>query len=110
MARSRSSAVLAPRLPSRFPSDLPHERATPLRTARSLLVEDGRIIAAGLRQRLTQMGHTVLATVASGADAIAQTPALSPTLVLMNIQLEGAMDGVEAGEYIPRTGAFRSST
>lgn len=71
-----------------------------MRTARILLVEDERIIAGGLRQRLTQMGHTVLATVASGADAIAQTPALSPTLVLMDIQLEGAMDGVEAGEYI----------
>jgi DNA-binding NtrC family response regulator len=71
-----------------------------MRTARILLVEDERIIAAGMRQRLTRMGHTVLATVASGEDAIAQTPALSPTLVLMDIKLEGAMDGVEAGEYI----------
>jgi CheY-like chemotaxis protein len=32
------------------------------------------------------MGHTVLATVASGPDAIAQVQALSPTLVLMDIQ------------------------
>jgi CheY-like chemotaxis protein len=71
-----------------------------MRTARILLVEDERIIAAGLRQRLTQMGHTVLATAASGPDAIAQAQALSPTLVLMDIKLEGAMDGMEAGEYI----------
>jgi CheY-like chemotaxis protein len=75
-------------------------------TARILLVEDERIIAAGMRQRLTQMGHTVLATVASGADAIAQTPALSPTLVFMDIKLEGAMDGVEAGEYIQAHGGI----
>lgn len=91
---------MAPRLRSCFPSDPPDERATPRRTARIFLVEDERIIAAGLRQRLTQMGHTVLATVASGPDAIAQAQALSPTLVLMDIQLEGTMDGMEAGEYI----------
>jgi CheY-like chemotaxis protein len=64
-----------------------------MRTARILLVEGERIIAAGLWQRLTQMGHTVLATVASGADAIAQAQALSPTLVLMDIKLEGAAGG-----------------
>jgi CheY-like chemotaxis protein len=69
-------------------------------TAQILIVEDERIIAADIRQRLTQMGYTVLATASSGLDAIEKAQALGPTLVLMDIKLEGAMDGVEAGKYI----------
>lgn len=65
-----------------------------------LLVEDERIIAADIRQRLTWMGYTVLATASSGSDAIEKARTLHPTLVLMDIKLDGAMDGVEAGEYI----------
>jgi CheY-like chemotaxis protein len=69
-------------------------------TAQILLVEDERIIAADIRRCLTRLGYTVLATVSSGPAAIATAHALNPTLVLMDVKLEGAMDGVEAGEYI----------
>jgi CheY-like chemotaxis protein len=67
--------------------------------ARVLIVEDERIIAHDLRQRLTRLGHTV-ATAATGAQAITQARALTPDLVLMDIKLQGAMDGVEAAEHL----------
>ena len=68
--------------------------------ARILVVEDERIIATHIRRQLTRMGYTVLATASSGPEAIEKAQAYSPDVVLMDIKLEGAMDGVEAGEYI----------
>jgi CheY-like chemotaxis protein len=67
--------------------------------ARVLIVEDERIIAQDLQQRLTRLGHTV-ATAATGAQAIAQATTLTPDLVLMDIGLQGALDGVETAEYL----------
>jgi CheY-like chemotaxis protein len=67
--------------------------------ARMLIVEDERIIAYDLQQRLTRLGHTV-ATAATGAQAIAQATALTPDLVLMDIGLQGALDGVETAEHL----------
>ena len=67
--------------------------------ARVLIVEDKRIIAQDLQQRLTRLGHTV-ATAATGAQAIAQATAQTPDLVLMDIGLQGVLDGVETAERL----------
>ena len=49
-----------------------------------LTVEDERIIAQDLRQRLTRLGHSAT-TAASGIQAIPQAGALTPYLVLMDV-------------------------
>jgi CheY-like chemotaxis protein len=67
--------------------------------ARVLIVEDERIIAHDLQQRLTRLGHTV-ATAATGAQAIAQATAQTPDLVLMDIGLQGVLDGVDTAEHL----------
>jgi len=68
--------------------------------ARILIVEDERLIAIDLQRRLTRLGYTVVALAASGAEAIQQALALHPDVVLMDIRLQGNMDGVEAAQHI----------
>ncbi|HEX5735266.1 MAG TPA: EAL domain-containing protein [Blastocatellia bacterium] len=68
--------------------------------ARILVVEDESIVALDIQDRLESLGYDVPATVASGERAVEQAGALSPDLVLMDIQLKGRMDGVEAADHI----------
>jgi CheY-like chemotaxis protein len=97
----RSPAVIEPHREGGSEEPRPAAEGRPLRPPlRILLVEDEQIIAADLRRRLRRMGHTVVSTVASGEEAVAQAPRLHPDVVLMDIRLHGRMDGVEAAERI----------
>ena len=71
-----------------------------MKQASILVVEDERIVAFGLKQQLEALGYRVAAVVPSGELAIEKASELKPDLVLMDIHLEGAMDGVEAAERI----------
>lgn len=64
-----------------------------------LVVEDERIVARDIEKRLKKLGYSVAASVASGEEAITQA-AFSPDLILMDIQLKGQMDGIQAAEQI----------
>src|SRR5690349_10314328 len=68
--------------------------------ARIVVVEDEAIVAHSLQQTLARLGYTVPAIAATGAEAIQQASATRPDLVLMDIQLAGAMDGVAAAQEI----------
>jgi PAS domain S-box-containing protein len=70
--------------------------------AQILVVEDESITAKAIQRRLTGMGYAVPAVTASGEDAIRKAATTRPDLVLMDIVLKGAMDGVEAADYIRR--------
>ena len=63
---------------------------------RILIVEDEPIVAADLSAQLERLNYQPVGRAASGAQAIALAGELRPDLVLMDIRLEGAMDGVEA--------------
>src|SRR5437763_16750311 len=65
-----------------------------------LVVEDERIIAFDLKQRLEALGYRISAVVPSGEEAIAKVAELQPDIVLMDIHLEGSMDGIEAAQRI----------
>jgi PAS domain S-box-containing protein len=67
---------------------------------RILVVEDEQIVAAGLCKRLASLGYEVPGTAAAGEEAVRLAEELRPNLVLMDIRLEGAMDGVEAAALI----------
>jgi PAS domain S-box-containing protein len=60
-----------------------------------LIVEDEALVAADLAMRLKKLGYAVLGTAANGEDALALAAEVRPELVLMDIRLAGAMDGVE---------------
>jgi two-component system, response regulator PdtaR len=64
--------------------------------ARILVVEDEAIVAEDLRDLLEELRYEVAAVVLSGREAIAKAVELRPDLVLMDIKLKGAMEGIEA--------------
>ncbi len=65
-----------------------------------MLVEDERIVAFDLKRQLQGFGYHVSSVVASGEQAVTQAAAEKPDLVLMDIYLEGHMDGIEAAKQI----------
>jgi PAS domain S-box-containing protein len=65
-----------------------------------LVVEDELIIAKGIEKRLKALGYSVTDTVASGDEAVKLALEILPDLVLMDINLQGGMDGVTAAEQI----------
>ena len=68
--------------------------------AQILIVEDEGIIAKDIQNTLESLGYAVPAIASSGEEAIKKTAETLPDLVLMDIVLEGHMDGVEAAEQI----------
>ena len=74
--------------------------------ARILIVEDDQIIAADLRLKVQGIGHEVIGIAISGEEAIGLAERCKPDLVLMDIQLDTAMNGLDAARIIQeRTGA-----
>ena len=67
---------------------------------RILIVEDEAIVAADLRRQLQRLNYQPLGPATSGAQAIALAAELRPDLVLMDILLEGPMDGITAAQEI----------
>jgi len=69
-------------------------------TATILVVEDEAITAKDLEATLQDLGYAVCGTASSGAEALQKAEANRPDLVLMDIVLQGEMDGIEAAERI----------
>lgn len=67
---------------------------------RLVIVEDEAIIAADLGERLEQLNYEICGIAASGIAGIAEAELQKPDLILMDIRLSGAMDGVEAAAII----------
>lgn len=68
--------------------------------AKILVVEDESIIAEDIADSLTALGYSIAAIVHSGEEAIQTATELRPDLVLMDVKLQGEMDGVMAAEKI----------
>ncbi len=65
-----------------------------------LIVEDEKIIAKDLEIRLRNMNYEVIASVTNGADAINVVRTSPPDLILMDIMIDGDIDGIETTELI----------
>jgi PAS domain S-box-containing protein len=75
--------------------------ATPNGHARTVLVvEDEPIVALELQSHLEHLGFRVAAHVTSGEAAVEAARALRPDLVLMDVRLDGPMDGIEAARTL----------
>ena len=68
---------------------------------RILVVEDERISALNLRRKLTRLGYIAATPVASGAAALRAIEEARPDLILMDIKLEGSLDGIDTAARIP---------
>ena len=71
-------------------------------SARILIVEDERVTAEDLRDILTDLGYSVTALVSNGADAIAEAEQNPPNIALMDIHIQGEMDGAAAAVVLRR--------
>ncbi len=65
-----------------------------------LVVEDEIIVAMDIKNRLKKLGYDVVGRAAAGREAIAKATEKSPDLVLMDIKIKGAMDGVDVAGQI----------
>ena len=67
---------------------------------RILVVEDDYMISEGIKTRLDMLDYIVIGPVASGEKAISAAKKEKPDLVLMDIMLNGEIDGIQAAENI----------
>lgn len=65
-----------------------------------LIVEDEAIVAEDLSLKLGRLGYEVIGVTPSGEDAVLLARQHRPNLILMDIHLEGDMDGVDAAQKI----------
>ena len=70
---------------------------------RILIVEDERIVALEISARLKELGYSIIGIVSSGEKAIEKIHNEKPDLVLLDIMLEGEMDGIDTGKIIRDT-------
>jgi len=79
------------------------ERDTAL--TRVLVVEDERITAFHLRQTLERLGYSVPGVMSNGRETLARVAGLKPDLILMDIHLEGDIDGIETASRLREASA-----
>jgi DNA-binding NarL/FixJ family response regulator len=75
---------------------------------RIMIVDDEPLIALDLEAVLADAGHEVVGHVVTGSDAIRLAEEHRPDLVLMDIILNGDMNGVAAAQAIYDRWAIRS--
>lgn len=68
--------------------------------SRVFIVEDEVLVARDIKSRLEKLGYQVIGTAARGDDAVSRVLSERPDLILMDINLKGDMDGIEAADRI----------
>ncbi|MDW7679842.1 MAG: response regulator [bacterium] len=71
-----------------------------MNSGRVLVVEDERIIALEIVERLENLGFYDSTIVSSGEKALLQARELEPVLIFMDIGLKGKIDGIETARRI----------
>jgi signal transduction histidine kinase len=65
-----------------------------------LIVEDERIVAKDIQQTLVGLGYDAYAIAATADEAMAHAAARRPDVVLMDVRIQGPIDGVEAARQM----------
>jgi putative nucleotidyltransferase with HDIG domain/PAS domain S-box-containing protein len=74
--------------------------APPSARPRVLIVEDEAVVALDVRHRLSRLGYGTAGLAVTGEQAVTMAASLAPDVILMDIMLEGSLDGVEAARRI----------
>jgi 1,2-diacylglycerol 3-beta-glucosyltransferase len=84
-------------------SPMPEEEGADVLTpVRILIVEDEALVAMDLGFRLEDLGYAICGTAATADEAVALAETHHPDLILMDVNLHGSRDGVEAAADIRR--------
>ena len=65
-----------------------------------LVVEDETVVGRDIQARLTELGYDVAGVLTSGEEALDFLASHRPDLVLMDIRLKGAMDGIVTADSV----------
>lgn len=65
-----------------------------------LLVEDEGIVAQDLQETLCHLGYRVAGIASEGVQAVYMAEELSPDLIVMDVGLQGEVDGIQAARMI----------
>ena len=65
-----------------------------------LIVADKKSVAENIEGRLKELEYTVCAVVPTGAQAVEKAAEIHPDLVLIDLELEGEINGIEAAKRI----------
>ena len=65
-----------------------------------LIVEDEFIISEKLAQNLKQVGYIIMGIFTSGEEVLKQMDSDTPDLIIMDIKLEGELDGIQTATQI----------
>ena len=71
--------------------------------SRILIVEDEMLVAENIKEILQENHYDVVGIISSGEEAITRFATLNPDLVLMDIHLSGAMNGIQTAIVIHYT-------
>jgi PAS domain S-box-containing protein/putative nucleotidyltransferase with HDIG domain len=75
-------------------------QSKPVPPTKVLVVEDEIIVARDVRNMLQSLGYQSILTTSNSEEAVKTAEKESPHIVLMDIMLEGQLNGVEAADYI----------
>jgi CheY-like chemotaxis protein len=67
-----------------------------------LIVEDDQILSIVQARYLQKMGFEVVASVVNGEDAIEAVRKYSPDVVIMDVRIEGGLDGIDTMKEIEK--------
>jgi len=65
-----------------------------------IIVEDDRMLRTIFQMFIRKLGHIILGVYSNGADAIEACEAHRPDLVMMDIHIQGDMDGIQTAAII----------
>ena len=74
--------------------------------AQIMVVEDEAIVALDIQRKLEDIGYSVIAVIRSGEEAVRTACELRPDLILMDISLQGDLDGISAAAAIQDRGSI----
>lgn len=69
---------------------------------RILVVEDEPVVALDIQARLSRLGFEMAGHAATGAEALRLADSLRPDLVLMDVRLDGPLDGIDTTRELLR--------
>ena len=65
-----------------------------------MIVEDEAVVALDMTHELESAGYSVVCHVTSGEEAVAKALELKPDVILMDITIQGHIDGISAAQQI----------
>jgi DNA-binding response OmpR family regulator len=86
-----------------LPRSRRHWKTTDKKKPRVLIVEDELLVAENLKETLQTKGFKVIEVVSSAEQAIENFRMFDPDLVIMDVRLEGSLDGIHAAILIHET-------